>query len=203
MSTSEVAEKTSATEPITSNTSVRVVLHPAFRSQYKLIILFLITSYASIVGSKLLPFTVVHGELIRFDRFRYFLDLPLLWFLPAFFLGKTLFNIYNVAYIFFGRGIESRDGILSLQTRVTRIRFEDVRVIEVHQSIFQRILGIGQVDIGTAATAEVEIMMYGVLRPSLIQEVTIAERDRIRKEKITEERTVSTPENPTHEAVNE
>lgn len=192
----------SSEEATRSHSSVRVVIRPAFRSQYILLILFALTSYVSIKGSKLLPFTVIHGELIRFQKFQYFLDLPLLWFLPAFFLGKTLFNIYNVAYVFFGRGIEAREGILSLQTRVTRIRFEDVRVIEVHQTIFQRLLGVGQVDIGTAATAEVEIMMRGVARPSFIQEVTIGERDRIRKEKNLEGSSNEAIQKPQPKAVN-
>ena len=161
--------------------TTRIVLRPCWRSQWKWISIFLVASFFSVVISRELPFTVIRGELFRFFNTRWMLDLPIFWFLPFAALLKPLYNIYNVAYVFFARGIEAREGIISLHQKITRIRYEDVRVVEVHQTLLGRILGYGRVEIGTAASEEVEINLNGVSRPALIQDVIVAERDRIQR----------------------
>jgi uncharacterized membrane protein YdbT with pleckstrin-like domain len=52
-----------------------------------------------------------------------------------------------------------------LNTRQIEIRMQDIRGIEVERTLMQRILGIGDVEIGTAATEGSEIVMCGVVDP--------------------------------------
>lgn len=55
-------------------------------------------------------------------------------------------------------------GIVS--RRSTQVRVADIRGMSVQQSIMERILGVGHVTIGTAATGDAEIVMRGVRDPS-------------------------------------
>lgn len=184
--------------------STRIIIRPCWRSQWKWIALFFAASFFSVIISRELPFTVVRGELFRMFSTRLMLDLPIFWFLPFAALLKPLYNIYNVAYIFFGRGVEAKEGIISLHQKITRIRYEDVRVVEVHQTLLGRILGYGRVEIGTAASQEVEINLVGVSRPALIQDVIVAERERIQKARqsqISETQETTKVEAPMEQAV--
>lgn len=162
---------------------LRVTIRPSWRAQWKWLVVFVMAVATSIVLSREFPSTVFRATLFRIGDTRWGIDIPLLWFLPVFALLKPLYNIYNVAYVFFGKGIEAREGIISLYQRVTRIRYEDVRVVEVHQSLWGRILGFGRVEVGTAASKEVEVTINGVAHPRLIQDVIVAERERVRREK--------------------
>lgn len=162
---------------------LRVTIRPSWRAQWKWVIVFVAAIGVSILLSREVPSTVFRGTLFKIGETRWGVDIPMLWFLPVFALLKPFYNIYNVAYIFFGKGVESRDGILNLYQKVTRIRYEDVRVVEVHQSLWGRILGFGNVEIGTAASQEVEVYLKGVAHPKLIQDVIVSERERVRKEK--------------------
>lgn len=179
---------------------LRVTIHPSWRAQWKWLIVFIMAIAASMVLSREVPSTVFRGTLFHIGDTRWGVDIPLLWFLPVFALLKPFYNIYNVAYVFFGKGIESREGILSLYQKVTRIRYEDVRVVEVHQSLWGRILGFGRVEVGTAASQEVEVNLNGVAHPRLIQDVIVSERERVRKEK-NEELKVQDSSISTKEAV--
>jgi uncharacterized membrane protein YdbT with pleckstrin-like domain len=99
--------------------------------------------------------------------------------------------MYNVRFIVDERGIEARVGILSTHQTITRIRYEDVRSVETRQSILDRLLNIGSIDVGTASTGYVEVTLLGVANPLEIQEMIQQERDRrqalVRKRKMTSE----------------
>lgn len=52
-----------------------------------------------------------------------------------------------------------------LNTRQIEVRIDDIRGISVKRTLMQRILGIGDVAVGTSATEGVEIVMRGVVNP--------------------------------------
>jgi len=52
-----------------------------------------------------------------------------------------------------------------LNTQQTEVRIEDIRGVNVNRTFIQRILGIGDVAIGTSATEGTEIVMRGVVAP--------------------------------------
>ena len=52
-----------------------------------------------------------------------------------------------------------------LNTKQTQIRIADIRGVNINCTFSQRIHGIGEVAIGTAATGGAEIVMRGVLDP--------------------------------------
>jgi len=159
--------------------AVRYYFYPTWRSQLFPLLGFLGTSIACISLSRILSVTVIKGPL--FTLFGYALDLhlPLLILLPGFVLGRILIYMYDSKYIVDERGVEAQIGLVSLSLRQPRLRFEDIRGVEPVQTLWERILGIGGVLIGSAMTQDVEIVMEGVDNPRAIQLLIGGERDRM------------------------
>lgn len=158
--------------------SDQVVIHKIWRSELERLILFFLLCVAAVILSIQFPASVIRGELITVGNTRIILLLPLYALLPAVSLGDLIARIYNVRYVLNRRGLEAREGIISLNQYITAIRFEDIRLIEVDQNLVGRFLNYGNVRIGTAATGEAEIVMHGVEAPREIQSLVQAERDR-------------------------
>ena len=140
--------------------------------------MFLILCVGAVYFSALLPASIIRGRLFTIGDTPLFLSLPL-FSMPTFLvLGKLLIRIYDVRYSIHAEGITSRIGVLSLQQVVTTVRYEDVRAVEVVQSIWDRIIGVGTLEISTSATGGVEILMDGIASPREIQNMILGERDR-------------------------
>ena len=158
-----------------------IVIPRVWRSEIMGIGAFLVFSLLSIVLSQRYPSTVITGYLISIGSYRIFLSLPLLWFVPLVALGSSMYSIYNGRYVVYSRGSDARMGILSLRPRIPRVRYEDIRSVETEQSVLDRMLDIGEVEIGTAATSNIEIMFLGVGAPKEVQDMIQSERDRRQK----------------------
>ncbi len=76
-------------------------------------------------------------------------------------LGTTL-EVSNVRTV-------SREGILSRST--TEVRHVDVKQLHTHQTFFQRLLGVGTIEISSAGTGGVEISVSGLPYPERIVEI--------------------------------
>jgi uncharacterized membrane protein YdbT with pleckstrin-like domain len=66
-------------------------------------------------------------------------------------------------YVIDDHNIESYQGVLA--RRVHSIRLEDLRNINVNQTVMQRLLGVGDVEFSSAAGGDVEVMFFGVADP--------------------------------------
>jgi len=149
-----------------------------WRSQLKTALLFLASCPITVMLSHLFPQTVIVGPLITLFGHEIVLFLPLLWFIPAGILMAAIINIYDVRFIVDTRGIETRVGILGLNQRIVRVRYEDIRSVEVAQTLWDRVLDVGTVQVGTAATGGVEVEFSGVAAPHEIQKMIQSERDK-------------------------
>ena len=69
-------------------------------------------------------------------------------------------------------------GILSARKRSVKIRYEDIRSVETMQTILERILNIGSVEVGTSATDAIEIVFECVDAPQEIQALVQKEKGR-------------------------
>ena len=160
------------------NAPIRYVFYPTWRSQFLNLSLYFILCVLAIWGSQSIGASVVRGKLFGIGSTALFLDLPLLMLLPGFMLGKILINIYDAIYIIDSRGVEAQIGLVSMSLRQPRLRWEDIRGVEPNQTLWERILGIGSVLIGSAMTQDVEIIMEGVSNPRAIQLLIGGERDK-------------------------
>lgn len=158
---------------------IRYYFYPTWRSQLFLILGYFCLCIAVVWVCRLFPqVTIVKGRLLSYGSHQLDLFLPWPIFFPGFVLGKVLLYIYNSKYIIDERGVEAQIGLVSLNLRQPRLRYEDIRGIEPQQTLWERILGIGSVLIGSAMTQDVEIVMTGVSNPRAIQLLISGERDK-------------------------
>jgi len=160
---------------------IRYYFYPTWRSQLFPLIGFLITCILCVWISIKVPSTVIKGPLFPLFGSTLFLHLPLLVLIPGLVLGKILIYMYDSKYIIDERGVEAQIGLVSLSLRQPRLRYEDIRGVEPVQTLFERILGIGGVLVGSAMTQDVEIVMEGVDSPRAIQLLIGGERDKTMK----------------------
>lgn len=72
-------------------------------------------------------------------------------------------NVKSTCYVATSARIVAKTGWLN--TRQVEVRIGDIRGVSVNRSLKQRILGIGDIAVGTSATDGVEIVMRGVVDP--------------------------------------
>jgi uncharacterized membrane protein YdbT with pleckstrin-like domain len=101
------------------------------------------------------------------------LSVPLLVGLVAL-VAWWLFNKSSTLTITNKRTIQRR-GLISKYT--TEVVHRDVRNIQVSQSIFQRLLGVGKVGISSSGQGGVEIQFSGVQDPDAIKTLIDRHRD--------------------------
>jgi len=159
----------------------------SWRSETFRIALVIIACVVAGILTKYLPQSIVRGELIKLGEHRVMLSLPVFWLMPFGVAADLLYRIFNVRYEIHPTFIEGRTGVLSFSQNLVRIRYEDVRGVESDQGILGRLLNYGDVQIGTAASSGMEIVMYGVLAPKEICDMIQRERDK-RLELATRER---------------
>lgn len=157
---------------------IRYYFYPTWRSQLLNLIGFFILCVLTIIISHYVPALVVAGSLFSIGDTTYYLHLPVLTLLPGAMLGKILIHIYDAKYIIDERGVEAQIGLVSLELRQPRLRWEDIRGVEPSQTIWERLLGIGTVGIGSAMSQDIEIVMSGVANPRAVQLLVNGERDR-------------------------
>lgn len=156
---------------------LRYYFFPSWRSQFLNLIGFFLTSIGAVwVSRELSRYVIISGELFSTSHTQYMLHLPLLVFIPGFFLIKILIHIYDAKYIIDEHGLEAQVGRMSLNFTQPRIRWEDIRGVVPEQTIWERALDIGTLKVGSAMTQEAEIVMKGVASPRSIQILIDSER---------------------------
>ena len=156
----------------------KVRVHKTWRSEFQRFVIFLVLCVVSVVASNYLPESVIRGKLFNIGDQTLYLTLPIFWLLPFGSIVGLLLRIYDVLYTVDAKGIQARVGILSLHQRVIRVRYEDIRTVETEQTLLERFLDVGDVEIATAATGSVEIVLEGVAAPHEVRKMVQAERDR-------------------------
>jgi hypothetical protein len=100
------------------------------------------------------------------------LDFAFLWCIPIFsslvFIGLMLEPFATQLTVTNRRSI-LQQGILSNRTR--EVRHSDVRMLEVNQSLLQRMLKVGSVAVASAAVENIEIVINGIMNPQQVKQV--------------------------------
>ena len=65
-----------------------------------------------------------------------------------------------------------------------RIAFQDVRGVEVDRSLYQRIVNVGDMHIGSAMQAGVEVQFLGVRNPSRYRDIILSRRKELERHTI-------------------
>lgn len=157
-----------------------IVVRRVWRSQIMRLMVYFVLCLGTVLLSHHFPGSVLSGKLFTIGGSTFYLSLPL-WSLFAFGgLVYCLLPIYDARMVIDRRGVELAVGILGLQYVVNWVRFEDIRGCELKQSVLERILDVGTLEIASAATEGVEITFDGIGSPRELQNMVQMERD-IRK----------------------
>ena len=70
---------------------------------------------------------------------------------------------------------------MALNKNVASVRYEDIRYVDVRQTVVGRMFDFGDIEIGTAGTEGIEVLLGGVAAPYDIREVINAEVDKRQK----------------------
>jgi uncharacterized membrane protein YdbT with pleckstrin-like domain len=159
--------------------SIRIM--KTWRSEVVTLCVFVIMSVLAVTLSNIFPWSIIEGELFKIGETSYRMTLPLFWFMPLITIGSAIFRIYNVRYTITARGIEYEKGIIELRIKLIRVWFEDIRTVQKNQTILERLLDIGSIQIGTAATGTLEITLRGLAAPDEVLEMIQRERDNRQK----------------------
>jgi membrane protein YdbS with pleckstrin-like domain len=155
----------------------RIVIPRVWRAEWGTLVALIIASLVAFLVSE----TALRGTLREILLSKGLATITeflwLVWCIPIGLFLRGAYRIYNVRYSVDARAIEMRRGILSFQQSITRIRFEDIRSIEARQTVFEQMLGIGNIAIGTAASSGLEIGFSGIANPREVQQVIQQERE--------------------------
>ena len=99
--------------------------------------------------------------------------------IPLFLIGVVMIlyayiNIKTTCYVVTNRRVVVKTGLLSI--RQSEIRVVDIRGVNLQRGLWQRMIGTGNITIGTAATGGAEIVMIGIGNPNHVVEAINAQR---------------------------
>ncbi|KAA0219975.1 PH domain-containing protein [candidate division KSB1 bacterium] len=127
-------------------------IRSAWREQWLLIILA--------IALFLLPFLPWFGTSAPLDN----LKMTALLAAPFLIVGLIIIvRHYSWRFTVNGDIIQSHRGIIAREVRA--IRVEDLRNINVKQTLFHRLIGIGDVEFSSAGSSGVEVVFKGVSQP--------------------------------------
>ena len=117
-----------------------------------------------------------HPAMFRNHPFGFILCLLLV---AAFGLGLFIFLYWRIKCL--GTTLSVTDKRTTLRTgilskNINEVYHSDVRSIQVSQSFFQRIFGVGSIGISSAGQAGVEIAAAGIPDPNAVREIIDAHR---------------------------
>lgn len=75
-------------------------------------------------------------------------------------------NIKTTCFVITNKRVIMKTGLLSISQ--SEVRVDDIRGVNLQRGLWQRIIGTGNITIGTAATGGAEIMMIGVGEPNRV-----------------------------------
>lgn len=78
-------------------------------------------------------------------------------------IAVVVYRRYSWAYMINSETIESREGLIA--RKVKSIRVQDLRNINVNQSLVGRIIGVGDVEFSSAGGSGIEVTFRGVDKP--------------------------------------
>ena len=99
--------------------------------------------------------------------------------IPVLFIGVVMLlyayiNIKTTCFVITNKRVVTKTGLLRISQ--SEVRIDDVRGVNLQRDLWQRIIGTGNVTIGTAATGGAEIVMRGVGNPNRVVEAINSQR---------------------------
>ena len=84
-------------------------------------------------------------------------------------------TLKTTCYVVTNKRVVAKVGWLNVKQ--SEVRIDDIRAVNLKLDLWQRIIGTGDITIGTAATGGAEIVMVGIGNPSHVVEAINAQRE--------------------------
>jgi uncharacterized membrane protein YdbT with pleckstrin-like domain len=151
-----------------------VIVRQSWLNQWPLVLLTAVLEvaivYVSIIFPELATFSVHLGALALSGSY-----LPAI---PVFVLLKAAFNIYNERLVITPLYLIHVTGRISWRERSSRLEYDHIQEIETIESIIQRILGLGDLNIlPIGAGNRQAILMQGLRHPRAVKDLVRSVRD--------------------------
>jgi uncharacterized membrane protein YdbT with pleckstrin-like domain len=147
-----------------------ITLRPAWRREWFSILLVLV-GLAIFLKSWTVPLTEQLQALMR--------GFGLL--LTVIYLIVAMWSRHQWLFFIGPYGVESSRGIIGRDER--RAEYRHISYVRFHQSVAQRLFGIGNILIGTSATNKPELVFYGIRKPKYYKDIIQARmREKPREE---------------------
>lgn len=148
-----------------------IVIVQDYLNQLPLMVLFLLSVYALIRFSPMFPWSVQW-----LDLWLFYFPLPLFGIFPLMILAVLTHALFDKRMVLTDEYLNFIEGRVSWKEKTIRVGYEHIREIEIDQTIYQRIVGIGDIGItAIATTLEPTIIMPGIRKPRVLKD-TIRER---------------------------
>lgn len=148
-----------------------IALHPAWRAFWGWHVLLVVAAIAT-----LNPYFFLNGVMRisaeNVDAIAHWGMLPMLSLIGAILMATAI--IYSTYGYFANRYyltpviLETRAGIWAQDAK--RIEYRHIRSVNVRRGVIERILGIGNIEVSTAATDGGDLVLFGVSNPLRVQE---------------------------------
>jgi uncharacterized membrane protein YdbT with pleckstrin-like domain len=89
--------------------------------------------------------------------------------LSLYFVLLMIYRRFAWRYLIDDQNIESYHGVLA--RRVHSIRIQDLRNVNVNQTVMQRLFSVGDVEFSSAAAGDAEVIFFGVPDPLQVKEL--------------------------------
>ena len=124
----------------------------------------------------LLNYKLANANLLYYVWPSVFVSIRWLSIIPALIFLELVRKYNNDLYTFTLHTLTRYSGRLSLNFSVPNIRFIDIRAVIVHQSIWGRIFGYGDVELDTAAQEKTELYIEAIADPESLSNLIEAFR---------------------------
>ena len=149
--------------------SGKIVLTQNFLNQLPMLVALAFSFPAAIWLSIAYPWSVEHLEI---PLFNFAFPLPLFAIIPLLLLGALFHALYNVRLILCPEYLIYVEGALNWKEKSIRVEYEHIREIEIDQTIYQRIVNVGDILVTVVATSiESSLIVPGVHDPRAVKDL--------------------------------
>ncbi|MCB0339439.1 MAG: PH domain-containing protein [Bdellovibrionales bacterium] len=149
----------------------RIVFHRSILNEVPLFVCFVVSAIWALYLTIRIPASVIFIDLSNSHFPELILPFPTFFTIPLVVLGFLVHRLFDDRFIITEDHIVSVNGLLSLRVLTNRIHFAHVRGIEVERNLYQRVVGTGNIRVGSAAHSDLEIEMIGVGKPDYYRNV--------------------------------
>lgn len=145
----------------------KVVINQDVLNQGPLLFVFFLSIYLLFALSQLYPWSVQTIDLTAFD-----LPLPLFGIFPLIIGARLIHTLLDKRVVLTDEYLNFIEGRLSWKEKTIRVGYDHIREIEIDNTLYQKMLGVGDLGItAIATTLEPTIKMPGVRNPRKIKDI--------------------------------